>query len=83
MSRYSNTDTYSQAGDWLLGTARRNPEGLLLLAAGACLLMRGRTSSSSRTASPNRYGGISCRAASPLDPWSSASRAWTSGAASS
>ena len=49
MSRYSNTDTYSQAGDWLAGTVRRNPEGLLLLAAGACLLLRGRTSSSSRT----------------------------------
>ena len=29
MSRNSNTDTYSQAGDWLLGTVRRNPEGLL------------------------------------------------------
>lgn len=28
MSRNSNTDTYSQAGDWLLGTVRRNPEEL-------------------------------------------------------
>ena len=28
MSRYSNTDTYSQAGDWLAGAARRNPEAL-------------------------------------------------------
>ena len=58
MSRNSNTDTYSQAGDWLLGTVRRNPEGLLLLAAGACLLMRGRTSSSSRTASHSSYGEV-------------------------
>ena len=40
MSRYSEMDTTSQAGDWLMGTARRNPEALLLLAAGACLLMR-------------------------------------------
>jgi hypothetical protein len=41
MSRYSDIDTYSQAGDGLAGAARRNPEALLLLAAGACLLMRG------------------------------------------
>jgi hypothetical protein len=40
MSRPSDTDIYSQAGDWLVGTARRNPEALLLLAAGAALLMR-------------------------------------------
>jgi hypothetical protein len=58
MSRHSNTDTYSQAGDWLAGAARRNPEALLLLAAGCCLLMRSRGSSSSRAASPGRYGGM-------------------------
>jgi hypothetical protein len=34
------SDTYTQASDWLLGTARRNPEALLLVAAGCCLLMR-------------------------------------------
>jgi hypothetical protein len=46
MSSYSNRDTYSQAGDWLLGAARRNPEALLLMAAGCCLMMRrGRSSS--------------------------------------
>jgi hypothetical protein len=45
MSSYSERDTYSQAGDWLLGTVRRNPEALLLMAAGCCLMMR---SSSSR-----------------------------------
>jgi hypothetical protein len=28
MSSYSERDTYSQAGDWLLGTVRRNPEAL-------------------------------------------------------
>jgi hypothetical protein len=55
MSRYSDTDTYSQAGDWLAGAARRNPEALLLLAAGCCLLMRSRGNSSSRTASRSRY----------------------------
>jgi hypothetical protein len=51
MSRYSDHDTYSQAGDWLLATARRNPEALLLFAAGCCLLMRGGASSSSRRTS--------------------------------
>jgi hypothetical protein len=40
MSSYSERDTYSQAGDWLLGTVRRNPEALLLMAAGGCLMMR-------------------------------------------
>ncbi len=49
MSRYSETDTTSQAGDWLMGTARRNPEALLLLAAGACLLMRSGGGVSART----------------------------------
>jgi hypothetical protein len=49
MSRHSERDTYSQAGDWLFGTVRRNPEAVLLLAAGCCLLMRsGSTSSRSR-----------------------------------
>jgi hypothetical protein len=54
MSRYSETDTYSQAADWLMGTARRHPEALLLLAAGCCLLMRS-GSSASRAASHTRY----------------------------
>jgi hypothetical protein len=47
---YFESDTYSKTGDWLMGTARRNPEALLLLAAGCALLMRGGGgSSSSRT----------------------------------
>ena len=54
MSRYSETDTTSQAGDWLMGTARRNPEALLLLAAGACLLMRSGGSPSARMAPRSR-----------------------------
>ena len=35
MSRQSTTGS-----DWLLGAVKQNPEGLLLLAAGACLLLR-------------------------------------------
>jgi hypothetical protein len=47
MSRY--TDNQSQPGDWLMTTARRNPEALLLLAAGCALLMRSGGSSSRRS----------------------------------
>ena len=57
MSRYP-TDTSFQAGDWLAGAARRNPEALLLLAAGACLLMRSRGSSSSRSPARSQYRDI-------------------------
>jgi len=28
------------AGEWIMGAVKRNPEGLLLLAAGVALLMR-------------------------------------------
>jgi hypothetical protein len=49
MSRYSETET-SQAGDWLMDKARRHPEALLLLAAGACLLMRSGGNGSARPA---------------------------------
>ena len=56
MSRYSETDTYSQAADWLTGTARRKPEALLLLAAGCCLLIRSGGNSSAKAASHSRYG---------------------------
>ena len=56
MSRYSETDTYSQAADWLMGTARRKPEALLLLAAGCCLLIRSGGNSSAKAASHSRYG---------------------------
>jgi hypothetical protein len=53
MSSYSERDTYSQAGDWLLGTVRRNPEALLLMAAGCCLMMR--SGSASRTSARHAY----------------------------
>jgi hypothetical protein len=31
------------AGEWLVEAAKKNPEGLLLLAAGACLLLRSKS----------------------------------------
>ena len=37
----NGTDFYSQAADWVVDTARRKPEALLLLAAGCALMMRG------------------------------------------
>jgi hypothetical protein len=40
MTRYSDTDALSQAGDRLLGAA--HPEARLLLAAGCCLLINSR-----------------------------------------
>jgi hypothetical protein len=46
MSSYLERDTYSQAGDWLFGAVRRNPEAILLLAASCCLLMRSGSASS-------------------------------------
>src|SRR6267378_6694534 len=39
-------DVYGGAGDWLIDTAKRHPEALLVLAAGCALLMRGRGGSS-------------------------------------
>ena len=44
MSAYS---TRSMSGNWLTDSITRNPEGLLLLAAGCALLMRKATSSRS------------------------------------
>jgi hypothetical protein len=41
MSRDTQPDLYGQATGWLTNTARRNPEGMLLLAAGCALLLRG------------------------------------------
>jgi hypothetical protein len=46
MTDYRQSDAYQQASDWLVGTAKRNPEALLVLAAGCALLLRKRGSSS-------------------------------------
>ena len=50
-------DVYGRAGDWLIGTAKRHPEALLVLAAGCALLMRsGGGSSQSRNESAGSDG---------------------------
>jgi hypothetical protein len=54
----SEHDTYGQAGNWLIGAAKRNPEALLVFAAGAALFLRGRNAqakaSPSSSYSPSR-----------------------------
>ena len=54
----SEHGTYGQAGDWLIGAAKRNPEALLVLAAGAALFLRGRNAearpSPTRSYAPSR-----------------------------
>src|SRR5580704_16527863 len=44
-------DVYGRVGDWLMGTAKRHPEALLVLAAGCALLVRN-GGGSSQGASP-------------------------------
>jgi hypothetical protein len=55
MNRYAETDTYVQAGDWLVETVRRKPEALLLLAAGCALMMRNGRSSPFGTGAARDY----------------------------
>jgi hypothetical protein len=41
MTNMANSrDVYGRAGNWLIGTAKRHPEALLVLAAGCALLVR-------------------------------------------
>jgi hypothetical protein len=57
MSRYPDYDAPSSATDWVMNTVRRNPEGLLLLAAGCALLMRSGSGPLPKRFSENSYGG--------------------------
>ena len=59
MNNTSETDLVSQAGNWLMGTARRNPEGLLLLAAGCALVMRSGRGSSGGNNRRSNLGEVS------------------------
>jgi hypothetical protein len=56
MNRTPDIDAYAHASQWLIGTAKRNPEALLVLAAGCALLMRGGGSSSSQPSAPAYRG---------------------------
>jgi hypothetical protein len=44
MSQYTD-EGYGHTGEWLMSAVKRNPEGLLLLAAGCALIMRTRSTS--------------------------------------
>jgi len=55
MNNYSNSPTFGSA-DWLMSAVKKNPEGLLLLAAGCALLLRfGRTSAQGSRYVPGQY----------------------------
>ena len=79
MNRTPDIDAYAHASRWLVGTAKRNPEALLVLAAGCALLMRGGGSSSSQPSAPadrGDYYGSREQAARTPGNWSEgASRA--------
>lgn len=51
MNRHSDVSPHAGAGERMLNAARRNPEGLLLLAAGCALLLRAGTSAPRQTPS--------------------------------
>jgi len=57
MNRHPGSDGYSQASDWLIGAVKRNPEGLLLLAAGCALMMRSGISSRAEAGPPRSHLG--------------------------
>jgi ElaB/YqjD/DUF883 family membrane-anchored ribosome-binding protein len=52
MNNYSNTTSFGSA-DWLRSTLKKNPEGLLLLAASCALLLR--SGGTSRAQAPDEY----------------------------
>jgi hypothetical protein len=56
MSAHSGS-SLGNGGEWILNIIKRNPEGLLLLAAGAVLMMRTAASQSSRAASTDAAYG--------------------------
>jgi hypothetical protein len=79
MNRYPGSDTYAHASQWLIGTAKRNPEALLVLAAGCALLMRGGSSSARGSSAVGHngdyYGNRQPEARSPGSWSESASQA--------
>lgn len=58
-SQASESRSYGDTGDWLLGTVRRNPEAFLVLAAGAALLLRGGARAYRGRPAMERYRGSS------------------------
>jgi hypothetical protein len=78
MNRTPDIDAYAHASQWLIGTAKRNPEALLVLAAGCALLMRGGGSSPSQASAAyhsDYYGNRGQEARTPGNWSEGASRA--------
>jgi ElaB/YqjD/DUF883 family membrane-anchored ribosome-binding protein len=74
----NGNDFYSQTADWVVNTARRKPEALLLVAAGVALMMRsgsGFTSWSGSSSSSSRPGGVDGRASWQDETMTSGARA--------
>jgi hypothetical protein len=57
MTNNDGGDVYGRAGNWLIGTAKRHPEALLVLAAGCALLMRGGGGSSQAASNSEESAG--------------------------
>jgi hypothetical protein len=57
MTNNDGGDVYGRAGNWLIGTAKRHPEALLVLAAGCALLMRGGGGSSQGASNSEESAG--------------------------
>jgi len=55
MNSYSNESSFGSA-DWLMNAVKKNPEGLLLLAAGCALLLRSGGASARGPSQYQRYG---------------------------
>ena len=68
----NGNDFYSQTADWVVNTARRKPEALLLVAAGVALMMR---SGGGFTSSWSRTGGTHGRASWQDETMTSGARA--------
>ena len=56
MNSYSNSSSFGSA-DWLMSAVKKNPEGLLLLAAGFALLLRSGSASAQGSGQYRRYAG--------------------------
>jgi X-X-X-Leu-X-X-Gly heptad repeat protein len=61
MNRYPPTNATTNASEWLMETIRRNPEGLLLAAAGCALLMRSGSSAPARQSESRDFEGRDTR----------------------
>jgi hypothetical protein len=56
MNRHTGNDAFGQAADWVVRTAKANPEALLVLAAGGALLLRGAGKAYAATSASARQG---------------------------